>query len=339
MGTLIRRPNGVYYAVFTIRGKRKWVSTRTRILDEARKVYQDLCREHESWKGMTILDFRDELLTLIDGKLAKSSVRLYAQAFKRLAEILGNLRLSSVTTYHIERFNSERLKLVSPTKVRIDFRVLRAAFNRALRYGMMERNPCLGCEKPRVPEQPPRFLTKGEVSQLLQVVADPQMRAIILLALCTAMRLGELVNLRWEDISMESGLIKLTNHEDFKLKTRKSRIVPLNQFAIAVLGGLVRTSEFVFMGRGGRPFSCGWVSRRFKRFVRKSGLSDDVHFHILRHTGATWLIQHNVPVPYVQAILGHASISTTMIYAHTEPSHLRGAVDSISPVFSAEWLN
>jgi integrase len=85
---------------------------------------------------------------------------------------------------------------------------------------LIGRNPFLMYEKPRVPERRPVFLSKEEVDQLLTVVRDSQMKAIILMALCTAMRLGEIVHLRWADVDLAGRIIKLANRDDFQLKTR-----------------------------------------------------------------------------------------------------------------------
>lgn len=86
---------------------------------------------------------------------------------------------------------------------------------------------------------------------------------------------------------------------------------------------LPRRSEFLFTGKYGNPFTPSTISHRFKNYARKAGLPAEVHFHTLRHTGASWLIQCNVPVAYVRDILGHSSITTTMLYSHNTTDHLR----------------
>ena len=65
------------------------------------------------------------------------------------------------------------------------------------------------------------------------------------------------------------------------------------------------------------------------QYARQAGLPQGIHFHSLRHTGATWLVEGGVPITHVQALLGHSALSTTMVYAHTTPSHLRESVATL----------
>ncbi len=71
------------------------------------------------------------------------------------------------------------------------------------------------------------------------------------------------------------------------------------------------------------------ISSRFKKCVRKANLPEDIHFHILPHTTASWLIQQGVPVTYVQKILEHTNVATTLIYTHQAEEHLKRAVQKI----------
>ena len=329
MSCLMKRSNGFFYGIFWVHGKQVWRSTGCQDREEALVVYEDLRNEHESIDRITILKFRKLLLELLDGKLAPATVALYSNALQKFAEIVGDIRLSRATALHVEKFISGRLKKVSVTKVNMDFRTLRAAFNRAVKYKMIAKNPFDDCENVRIPERDPQFLSKEEFLKLLKVVDDPRIRSIILLAVCTAMRLSEILNLHWEDIRFNEGLLLLRNRNGFMLKTRKGRVIPLNQGALAVLTQQAKVSDLVFPNRFGTPYTRGSVSRRFKKYARQAGLPEGIHFHSLRHTGATWLVERGVPITHVQALLGHSALSTTMVYAHTTPSHLRESVATL----------
>ena len=279
---------------------------------------------------MTVLDFRKELLeNILPGDVCASTTELYDHGLRKFVEIAGNKRLSGLTSYDVERFKTKRLKQVSPAKCHMDFRTLRAAFNRALKFGMIKANPFVACSNVRIPQRQPAFLSKQDFRRLLQGVDNVQMRAIIILAICTAMRRGELVHLRWEDIDMVHGFIHLKNTDEYTLKTRKERSVPLNNEAIRALQSIPRISEYVFAGANGNPLKGESVSKMFKRYVRQAGIDERIHFHSLRHTGATWLVQANVPIVYVKEILGHSNVATTMIYAHTSTEHLQESVSRL----------
>lgn len=147
------------------------------------------------------------------------------------------------------------------------------------------------------------------------------------------MRLGEIVNLRWDDnVDLVKGFIHLKNRDNFTLKARGRRSVPLNMTAIRILSAMEKSTAFVFSDRKGQPLKAGYVSKCFKKQVRQVGLPESIHFHTLRHTGASLLVQQNVPIVYVQKILGHSSVRTTEIYTHNTVEHLQesvGRLDSL----------
>jgi site-specific recombinase XerD len=87
--------------------------------------------------------------------------------------------------------------------------------------------------------------------------------------------------------------------------------------------------EYVFT-LNGKKILDGWVSHAFKKAVRKAGVDSRLHFHSLRHTFATWLVQNGVGIYEVQKLLGHSSVAVTQVYAHLAPSELHGAVEKIS---------
>jgi integrase len=155
------------------------------------------------------------------------------------------------------------------------------------------------------------------------------MRAIVVFAASTGMRLGEIVNLRWMDVDMLGSVIRLSNHDGFTTKNRRCRLIPMNATVVGILMKQPKGGEYVFVGQRGRKLNAGWVSRKFKSYVRATGLSEEIHFHSLRHACASWLIQHNVSVFNVKEILGHRNIATTMVYVHAAPEQLKESVRSI----------
>ena len=82
----------------------------------------------------------------------------------------------------------------------------------------------------------------------------------------------------------------------------------------------------VFTGVGGGPLNPNLVSRRFKYYVRLAKLPEHIRFHSLRHTCASWLVQHGVSLPIVQAILEHTTMRVTQRYAHLAPDVMRAAM-------------
>ena len=296
--------------------------------------YRAICREFASQEDLTVLQFRQHLLPILKNTLAPSTIRLYDQTLRKYAEIMGDIKLKRVNSFQAEQFRARRLESVSIAKSNIDHTVLRAAFNRAVTFQMISSNPFLACKKIRVPEKEPRFLSSEEFQRIIGVTDDEQMKWIILLALCTSMREGELLALHWVDVDLLNGLIRVRNTDSFTSKTRRRRTVPLNQTAIRVLLGMPRRSDYLFQSRNGRPFTVNNIGHRFKKLVRKAGLSEDIHFHSLRHTGASWLVQKHVPLVFVKEILGHFNIASTMVYSHATMDHLRQSVYTLDAIFA-----
>jgi len=326
MASIIRRKNGVFYGVFSFKGRRVWRSTGTHSCEEAKSIVHSMEGDFVTWKKVTVGIFREQLTEILKGQLQDSTIALFDQALKKLAELVGDKLLRSVGPYDVERFKSLRLKQVSATRVAIEYRQLKAAFSRAVQFGIIQSNPFKEVKNVRIPEKDPLYLTPAEFERLLESTSDQDLRAIMLFGVCTSMRVGEIVNVRWPDIDIVNRVVHLKNRPDFVLKGKRQRSVPLNDTCLSLLETLDRKSEFLFCNRKGGKLSARWVSERFRRAKEKAGFPKGIHMHSLRHTGASWLVQAGVPLAYVQRILGHYSITTTQVYVHSAPEYLQESV-------------
>ena len=151
------------------------------------------------------------------------------------------------------------------------------------------------------------------------------------MALYTGMRLGELLNLQWCDVDLVSRVIHVRNSETFTTKTRKNRAIPMNDQLHALLCEMKdrRSSELVLHSQG-KYLSPENVSKRFKGYIRRASLNDKLHFHSLRHTFASWLVQDGVSLYEVQKLLGHSNIAVTQVYSHLQPEGLHSTVNRIT---------
>ena len=287
-----------------------------------------------SLRRLTLQQFREQMVGLLRGKICGSTLALYCFSLRALSRVVGDLPIASLRAYHIELFMARRLEEVSAVRVNIEFRALRAMFSRAAVYGMVNENPMAGLKQVRLPRQEPRALSRKEFASLLSVIDNKEYRALVIVAVCTAMRAGEMASLRWQDVDLARGIIHLVNRDGFRLKGLRGRDVPLNHRAAQVLRVLPPRSERVFVNRRGTPYTTHTLSVWFKKYVRLATLPEDIHFHTLRHTGASWMVERKVPLPYIREILGHASITTTMIYAHSTVDHLRQSVLKLDPIIA-----
>ena len=186
-------------------------------------------------------------------------------------------------------------------------------------------------EKPQVREIQPAFFTKTEFQSLLTAILDPDFRELCKCAVLSGLRLAELTALQWTAVDFVQKVIFVQNSETFTTKSRKNRVVPMSQQMWRMLAVRKESAgcELVFH-RNGQRLKEDFVSKTFKRGVRLAGLNERFHFHTLRHTFATWLVQSGVPIYEVQKLLGHSSVKITEVYSHLAASELHSAVNRIA---------
>jgi integrase/recombinase XerD len=186
----------------------------------------------------------------------------------------------------------------------------------------------------------PKFLNRGQIEKL---IAAPDCgkpsglrdRAMLELLYATGIRVTELIKLRLSNIDAGLGLVRVTG------KGNKQRIVPVHATAIqiisqyiaagrpALLRGRVSPYLFVTARGGGMTRQAFWAS--IKANGKKAGIFDHLSPHVLRHTFATHLLEGGADLRSVQAMLGHADLSTTEIYTHVVRSRLRDTLDQHHP--------
>ncbi len=333
MPSLFKRSNGVYYIVYEENGKRKWKTTGETLKTTAMRFLLDFRRLQKQGKKVSLKDFIDEFLSVSSAYYRPKTLALYSQTLRNLLSFVGNKSLPAITARDIDHLKAVRMKEVSPTKVKIDLVMLKAAFHTAMRWGYVSENPIKKVAMPLLPQTMPVYLGKEEFQRLLSVVKQEWLKDLIIVAACTGLRQGEVLSFEWKDIDFDRRLLTVRNKANFKTKAGKVRSVPLNDVVRLILQRrfqqFAATSSKVF-SLGDKPISSSYVSHLFKAYVRKVGLDPKLHFHSLRHTFATWLVQEGVSIYEVQKLLGHSSISVTQIYSHLAASELHGAVNKIS---------
>jgi integrase len=214
--------------------------------------------------------------------------------------------------------------------------VLKHMMSKALEWKLVTANPFQGVRSLRVPSRIERILGVDEESRLLACcdrLRSRFLRSVVVLALNTGMRRGELLSLKWEQVDLAQGRIRVLN-----AKTNSStRSIPVNSIVHNLLSELSRNkkSQMVFPSsrRAGKGFLD--LKKGFKKAVQLAGLPK-IRFHDLRHTFATRLVQKNVDLITVQHLLGHVNISMTARYAHSPDSARIAAVKRLDELFSSQ---
>jgi integrase/recombinase XerD len=216
---------------------------------------------------------------------------------------------------------------------------VRALYRFLVLEGQVESNPARLVESPRVPRKIPRYLSREEVESLLSARdrADPlgiRDGAVFELIYSCGLRASEAVDLTFEQLSLSQGVIRVMG------KGSKERLVPIGERAKEQLELYMeearplisrgkKSSNYVFLGRGGRKLSRKGLWKSFKKLAMKAGLESKVH--ALRHSFATHMLSGGADLRSVQELLGHADISTTQIYTHVSQEALRKLHEELHP--------
>jgi integrase len=281
-------------------------------------------------KKIRFREFSEEYLRYLEVNAAKETNRRYTYAVNTMVELSGELYLQDITTKMIEDFKTRRATQGKPNSVNKDLTVIKSMFSRAVRWGYVKESPAQGVDIIRRIDGSARYLSQEEAKNLMQTCkasASPRLYEIVVMALHTGMRLGEILHVQWRDIDFSRGVVAVVSREEHPTKNRKSRQIPLSQFLSESLRQIPRrlNSPYVFPNDDGTPRRVDTVSRAFTNVVKQAGL-DHITFHGLRHTFASWAAMAGVEIPTIGKLVGHGNIVTTMRYAHLSPEHLSGAI-------------
>jgi integrase len=189
-------------------------------------------------------------------------------------------------------------------------------FSLAVEWGWLTENPALKLKSLKGENKRTRFLANEEINRLIES-SNEYLKPIIITAISTGMRKGEILNLKWKDIDFEHGFIKLE-----RTKNGEIRDVPISSNLLRTLKGLEESRKignYVFCYEDGRIRSSSAIQYCFTRVCRIAGIQD-FHFHDLRHTAASLYASRGCDLVTLQHLLGHKSINMTMRYAHLLPS-------------------
>lgn len=330
---LWKRSTGVWYILYYQDGIRHQHSTKTKNHRKALVYLSNFEKHINKPTNITLSAFIERLLKYSQVNKSAKSAENGKRALNWFFNINGNKALTAITVGDVEYFKAIRLKTVSKTTVNIDLRTCRAAMNVAVKWGYLEANPFTHAPQRRLPEKERAYLTSGEIKQLLQAINQSWLYNIVVFALNTGMRRGEIINLLWTDVDVNKRIIDIRNNDYFHVKGGKNRKIPINETVSQLLPELHQNSKYVFPNQSKDRICPRYLTRRFKLMILRAGLNSEIHFHHLRHTFATMMIQRGVPIYEVQQLLGHSRVTTTQIYSHLGVDDLRASVEVVSKLF------
>jgi integrase len=279
---------------------------------------------------------------------------------------LGSLPLAKLSVSAVQKWADAKLAAGhSPASMSRVRATLRIALGRALRQKLVTSNVAKLVEL-SVPDNSRvgRALDPAQVASLLAAAETERHGPMLAFLVCTGLRLGEALALRWSDVDERKGRVVVRHtlerlpNQPWRLTPPKSRPskdrrVPLVPTARMVLtrqkdrqrfesdraGSAWLGDEFVFANEQGGPSAARGVQDAFKRSLGRADLPLDLRVHDLRHSACTYLIAAGVPLTTVQSILGHSTLVMTQRYAHTADTMLEDAGERLAAFFGAMPIN
>jgi len=325
-----------YQLTYDLNGKRTTVSTKTSNIQEAYKFmanYQRGSDEPKVWIDFISLSkFRDEYLEYIKTSKSKNYFLTVQNSFKRLLDFSGDINLNRIDVRLLDKFLTSTF---SRTKsgASLYYRTLKAAFSKAVIWNYLSDNPFKKIKSPKVAKPFPVFISEIELKIIIELARKDYLKVLFTTAFYTGMRLGELLNMKWNWIDFKQNIITVQCSEHFTTKSKKERIIPISSTLRSQLINQLpkvidlEKNSFVFVRISGVKLNEDFISKQFKKSVRAAELNDKIHFHTLRHSFASLLVQRGVSLYVVKELLGHESLTTTQIYAHLQQQNLRDAVN------------
>ncbi len=253
-------------------------------------------------------------------------------SLKHLNEYFGKQKsIQSIGHKDVENFLTHLQQKVSKG-YRVYFRTLKAAFNKAIDWGYVKENYFIKVKLPKKQKVNPAFINSEQLAVISKQLENEVVKDIVVFGFYTGMRLNEIVNLTWRNVDL-TGRIITVGDESFTTKGRNQRYIPIcDEVLTSILSQRERKNTipigntFVFCKENGKTFTGDYISKSFKRACKDAGIDNAIHFHSLRHSFASNLVQKNVSLYVIKELLGHSSISTTEIYSHLNMNSLKEAM-------------
>ena len=367
-GTITQRQDGRWearYTLYTAEGQKRPVlygKTRKEVADKLAKALADRASGYTfDTENITVGEYLDRWLNDSDrGSVRTSTYERHEQITRlHLKPALGRVKLSKLTPAHLQGLYRDKLDSgLSPATVQKIHTVLHKALTQALKWNMIPRNAADAVKAPRPAPEEMHPLSPDGARKLIETAHGDPLEALYILAVHTGMRQGELLALKWEDVDLNEGVIRIRRTlmrsggriALGEAKTKGSRrSVHLTGAAVEALeahlerqledierlGDLYRDHGLVFTSGVGTLINPTNLRRRsFTSLLQRAELPQ-IRFHDLRHTCATLLLSRNVHPKYVQELLGHATVAITLdTYSHIIPGMGNLTARTMEDIFS-----
>src|SRR6266568_9286810 len=362
-GSITRRKDGRYQAAITLENhERKYFYGKTR-----KEVQDKLNRAlYEQKQGTLATGPQQTLKAHLERWLEQvckltmrpNTYKSYRSAIHHhLVPALVHIKLQKLKIGDLQAFYAEKHGKLKPGTLAVINAALSDALEDALKQGMVARNVAKLVDLPHIERYEGQILTVEQARKLLEVAHGSSLDALLLVALTTGMRRGELAAVRWSDVDLEKGILQVRRtlawvhgmgYVEGEPKTKAGRRkIGLSNVVVEALkehrirqeqarmkmGDRWRELGLIFCNMHGGYFNPGRIWYLFKKVLKAAGLPD-VRFHDLRHGAATVLLAAKVDLKVVSELLGHSSVAVTAdIYGHVLPEMQQEVVKKMDDLF------
>lgn len=228
--------------------------------------------------------------------------------------------LTTIKTEDIEKYKGSRRSLVKEATINRELAILKVVFRKAVIWSYARHNPAKDVRPYKEELIPVRIMTPDERRRLLAACPE-SLRPIVVMALKTGMRKGEILNLKWERVDLTHQIISVTH-----TKSKKLREVPIHPELDEFPRNLPRGSEHVFHDRHGERLKDEGKFRTDFVTSRNAAGLNDLTFHALRHNFASELAAKGADLRTIQEYLGHSSLMLLQRYAHVSKGIWRSTI-------------
>ncbi len=331
MASLVHKHKS-YYAIFSNKGKKKWV----RIGDISKKDAKKIIRQLELKfikdklelfnKKINLYDFCKFYLEYSINNKAKNTYRMECLILDNFKKFIGNQELNKINENHIESYKRLRIeKGLKHSSINRELALIKFLFTKAVDWNYISTVPKIRLLK--LQKQPPKLLT---VEQIITLVENSSLwlKPILIVLRNTGLRTQELLNLRFEDIDFENKTLFIRSD-----KTSDYRFIPINSelfdqltwakvyYPLPYMNKVIKRKEcqmnYVFCNLDGSKLKS--ISKSFRKLSKKSGIKATPH--MFRHSFASHLLMKGVDILSVKELLGHKDITTTQVYLHVNDKH------------------
>ncbi|MCL6612470.1 MAG: site-specific integrase [Peptococcaceae bacterium] len=304
--------------------------------------------------------------------LAPKTLFRYKQILARVLQAMGHLKMEQIKPMHlVEFYNNLREEGIrkdgksgklSDSTILYHHRVISSIFNDAVKWEVIPSNPAGKVDPPKAKtKQAPCYNEEQTAALMAALDKEPlKYKAMVILALATGLRRGEIMGLEWPDVNFETNTITVSRASQYLPEKGTFSKDPKNETSIRVIatpesvmallkqykahqneerlkvGDLWKGSNRLFTTWDGRPMHPDTISSWFPKFLARHNLPH-IKFHAMRHTSATLLIAEGIPLKNVSARLGHADTRTTdKIYAHALVSVDKKAAQAMDNILTGK---